>query len=212
MTPLFQILSISYAPSLCLFHWFQTLLVQPRNKGKAEFGVFSIATTYLRLIPKIIFSHTTFVCSIIFQPRSRYLCILQEDYSFVVVLVYSQSSFTPCSNLQRNMSLMQVTIVLVCRHHVHNLPMFLTHFFPCLGTSFSQHPYIFPKLLSLTFTNLQTSLIHSWFKFNTFLANLLLCICLFLDPKLHNFPAYYVYSLHALSTSYTHSPFTTRIP
>ena len=131
------------------------------TKEKQNLDLLPLQLPYLRLNPQIIFSQTTFICSIIFQPRSRYIYIFQECYCRVVLLVFNLFSCTPSSNLQHNMSPMHNTIVLVSRHAIHNLPMFSIHFLPCLGTSFPQHSYIFATLLSFSCVDLQSFLTHS---------------------------------------------------
>src|ERR1700738_2474665 len=78
--------------------------------------------------------------------------------------------------------------------------MLCFHFFPCLGTSFPQHSYIFATLLSFSYANLQTFQTHSWFKFYTLLGDLLLCICFVFGSKFvklphmsHLFPSCFLY-------------------
>ena len=134
-----------------LFIYFQEskhFLYMKRTKEKQILDLLPLQLPYLRLNPQIIFSQTTFISSIIFQPRSCYIYIFQEYYCVVVLLVFNQFSCTPSLNLQRNMSPMQNTIVLVSRHTIHNLSMFYIHFFPCLWTSF---PIIHFLLLNYCF-------------------------------------------------------------
>lgn len=84
-----------------------------RAKEKQNLDLSPLRFPYLRLNPQIIFSQTTFICSIVFHPCSRYIYIFQEYYCRAVLLLFNQFSCTPSSNLQCNMRPMHNTIVLV---------------------------------------------------------------------------------------------------
>ena len=83
------------------------------EQRKSKIWTFCHCNSHFRLNPQTIFSQITFICSIIFQPRSRYIYIFQEYYCHIVLLVFNQFSCTPGSNLQCNMRPMHNTFLLV---------------------------------------------------------------------------------------------------